>query len=158
MHELFPHPSYSLHREVLLSLRFILGQTRKSRKLAFRRALSTLRAEERDGAFGVLLHGKMDRLLSTPSSLSPDMMSNTPIGEDFLTPWTDCPLLAERLLELQKYSSMQKPTKTSKMIRDKRDLIRWYTLWVVLLLGGMGVVLSALQLAVSCAQLAYAVH
>jgi hypothetical protein len=147
---------------VLLSISFIFGQTRKSRRLAHSVALASLEPHDRDKAFDVLLHGKMDRFLlaqPTPNGLNVSNAKTTPsfVRPDFLTPWANFPLLGERLLKLQRYNDKQRPTQTRKMIRDKRDPSRWYTLWVVLLVGGLSVVLSAMQLVVSCAQLAYAV-
>lgn len=154
MHDVYHHTSHSIHREILLSLRFILGQTRKSRRLAHRLALSSIAAEDPDTAFTALLTGDLDHLLRSPSG---SFLAEGLTGQDFLTPWTDFPLLGTRLLEIHQYNEKQRPTKTSKMIRDKRDPARWYTLWVVLLVGGLSIVLSALQLVVGCVQLAYAV-
>ena len=152
MHDVYYHTSHSIHREAL-SLRFILGQTRKSRRLAHKLALSSIAAEDRDTTFTALLTEDLEHLLRSPSG---SVVAEKLAGQDFLTPWTDFPLLGTRLLEIQQYNEKQRPTKTSKMIRDKRDPARWYTLWVVLLIGGLTVVLSALQLVVGCAQLAYA--
>lgn len=76
---------------------------------------------------------------------------------DFLTPWSDFPLLGERLLQLQRYNDQQIPTRVKTMIRDKRDLAQWYTLWAVLLVGGLSVLLSIPQLGVAIAQLVVAV-
>lgn len=140
----------SMHREVLLSLRFIFGSTRKSRKLAYRLAFPTL--ENRDNAFDALLQGKIDHLLQEPVPLLHGKVAT----QDFLAPWTDFPLFGERMVELQRYNSLQQPTKTHKMVRDRRDPARWYLLWVVLLVGGLSVILSALQLVVGCVQLGYA--
>lgn len=110
-----------MHREVLLSLRFILGQTRKSRRLAHKLALSRIAAEDRDTAFTALLGGDLDHLLR---SLSSSVVAEKLVVQDFLTSWTDFPLLGTRLLKIQQYNEKQRPTKTSKMIRDKRDPAR----------------------------------
>ena len=150
-------PSQSIHREVLLSLRFILGQRRKSRKLAYKLAFSKLRPSERDKAFDILLQGKIDHILyAQPLSSTSRTEEERPVDQDFLSPLSDMPLLGERLLEIQRWNATQRPTKTRNMIRDKRDPARWYTLWVVLLVGGLSVVISALQLTVGVAQLVYA--
>ncbi len=150
MDGLYQNPPHCLHREILLSLRFILGGTRKSRKLAKKLALPSLPAEARDAAFDELLEGNLDRMLIASSA---DPRSKKLIEQDFLTPWIDFPLLGERMLQIQRYNEQQRPTSTKSMIRDKRNPAQWYTLWAVLLLGGIGVILSLLQLAVSIAQL-----
>ncbi|OAG13534.1 hypothetical protein CC77DRAFT_665479 [Alternaria alternata] len=154
------HNKHSIHREVLLSLRFILSQTRKSRKLAQKLAFSTMEIVDRDNAFDLLLEGKLDDLLfSLPSSAPKQLASKytgNPRKQDTLAPWSDLVLLGQRMLELQRYNAAQRPTQTRKMIKDKRDPVRWYTLWAVLLVGGLGVIIGIMQVALSCAQLATA--
>ena len=144
-----------------MSLRFILSQTRKSRKLAQKLALSTLQAGDRDNAFDLLLEGNLDGLLFplAPSRLKPlaSKYAGNPKKQDTLAPWSDLKLFGERMLQIQKYNAAQRPTQTRKMIKDKRDPVRWYTLWAVLLVGGLSVIVGIMQLALSCAQLVYAV-
>lgn len=134
-------------------MRFIFGATRKSRKLAKKIGFLGVPIQNRDKIFGKLIDGDLDHLLCSPLAASG---SKKLVENEFLTPSVDCPLLGERFLQLQRYNEQQRPTKTSSMIRDKRNPAQWYTLWVVLFVGGLSVILSALQLAVGIAQLAVA--
>ncbi|EKJ76982.1 hypothetical protein FPSE_02857 [Fusarium pseudograminearum CS3096] len=142
-------PTNSLHREVLLSLRFIFGATRKSRNLANKVAFLGQPWQDHDAAFDDLFQGKFDHILLQ----SPPGSSRTLNGQDFLTPWNGFPLLGERLLQIQNYNKEQHPTSTRAMIRDKRNPAQWYILWAVLLIGSLSLILSILQLGVGIAQL-----
>ncbi len=151
MHGLHRDHSGSLHREVLLSLRFIFGKTRKSRRRADSIALLGLPNEERDMIMDELLQGTLDQILVESSNTT--IAGKLP-REDVLTPWENFPLLGERLLQIQRYSREQRATSTGTMIREKRNTGQWHILWVVVLIGGLNIILSALQVAMSVARLA----
>ncbi|KAG7287566.1 hypothetical protein NEMBOFW57_007078 [Staphylotrichum longicolle] len=145
------HPDqYCLHREVLLSLRFVLGRTRRSKALA-KKLVLLLPSENRDPALISILMGDRDAMLVASPNDVPS------IKQDFLTPWVEFPLLGERLLQIQKYNEQQKPSSTRAQFRDTRNPAQWYTLWAVLILGALGIILSFLQLGVAVAQLVFAV-
>ncbi|KAK4456674.1 hypothetical protein QBC42DRAFT_280771 [Cladorrhinum samala] len=153
MNGLYDTATFNLHREVLLSLRFILGGTRLSRRLA-RKSLLLSPAEGGDSAFGHLFAGRLDHLLTASTNGN---MSRQVAQQDFLTPWGEFPLLCNRLLEIQEYNKGQRPTKTRAQIRDLRNPAQWCTLWAVMIIGCAGLFLSALQLGIGVAQLKYAI-
>ncbi|KAK0717602.1 hypothetical protein B0T26DRAFT_751637 [Lasiosphaeria miniovina] len=121
--DLYP-ARYSLHREVLLSLRFILGKTRGSRKLA-RKAILLMPREDRDPALKSLLQSNLDAIIAPSSG---DATSRGITRQDFLTPWGEFPLLGERLLDIQRYNEQQRASSTKALIRDKLNPARWCSL------------------------------
>jgi len=40
--------------------------------------------------------------------------------------------------------------------QDRRDMLRWYTFWVVTIIGGLGILLGFGQLGLAAAQVYYA--
>ncbi|KAK0609967.1 hypothetical protein B0T17DRAFT_603395 [Bombardia bombarda] len=70
----------------------------------------------------------------------------------------DFPVFGKRLLTLQHHNLRQQPSKMRDLWRDRRNPLQWYTFWAVFLVGGISIVLSLLQLAVSAAQLYIAVR
>ncbi|CAK7234328.1 hypothetical protein SCUCBS95973_008898 [Sporothrix curviconia] len=111
---------------------------------------------DRDALFDPLLEGKVDYLLAHDVPVkraAAAAAAANPAKDDSLTPWTDFPLLGERLLKLQQYNRDQQPTSTRGMLRDHRNPAQWYTLWAVLIMGFISLVLSAAQLGVGIAQL-----
>jgi hypothetical protein len=68
----------------------------------------------------------------------------------------DFPIFGTRLLALQNHNLRQQPNKVRDLWRDRRNPLQWYTFWAVIWVGGISIVLGALQLAVSAAQLYFA--
>ncbi|KAJ8132506.1 hypothetical protein O1611_g1116 [Lasiodiplodia mahajangana] len=52
----------------------------------------------------------------------------------------DFPLFCRRLLRIQEYIEGIQPNRFTSLWRDRRDLQRWYTLWLVLIVGVISVV------------------
>ena len=104
------------------------------------------------------LCGQTSSKISTlPSVLWPDSCRNLGGGllkQDVYSTHTDFPLLGGRLLELQEFSRRQSPSKIRDLWRDRRNPLQWYTLWAVLIIGGISVVLQIVQIFLSAAQLA----
>lgn len=65
----------------------------------------------------------------------------------------DFPHFEWRLLELQRYMSEVGPTGFWSLWRDRRDTLRFWTLWAVIIIGGLGLIASLWQAAVSTAAL-----
>lgn len=63
----------------------------------------------------------------------------------------DFPYLGERLAELQDYVEQQNPGDLMALWHDRRDILRFHTYWAVIFIGGLSIILSAAQLAVSVA-------
>ncbi|KAI0448368.1 hypothetical protein F5B21DRAFT_127105 [Xylaria acuta] len=66
---------------------------------------------------------------------------------------TDFPIFGTRLLELQTFSLSQKAGRLRDIWRDKRDTAQWYTFWAVLVIGGLALLVSLVQVALAVAQL-----
>jgi hypothetical protein len=57
----------------------------------------------------------------------------------------DFPHLGNRLLNLQRYSANQKPTRWSAIWNDHRDPYLSVTFWAVVIVGGVSIALSTIQ-------------
>jgi hypothetical protein len=64
----------------------------------------------------------------------------------------DFPLIGRRLLSLQDYMNAQNPSDLRTLWYDKRDVLRWYTFWAVVVVGGLSIVLSWLSVALAAIQ------
>jgi hypothetical protein len=69
---------------------------------------------------------------------------------------TDFPLLFARLSHIQDYVLESQPHDMVTLWKDRRDLLKWYTLWAVLLLTLVTVILALVQIALASAQLSLA--
>lgn len=67
----------------------------------------------------------------------------------------DFPILSARLTELHDYVESQRPSRIMALWRDRRNLLNWYTLWAVLILGLLGIISSVVQIGVGGMQAAY---
>ena len=63
-------------------------------------------------------------------------------------------IYADRLRALDAYMQRWKPRGLRGLWRDHRDSYQWWTLWTVIVLGGVGLMVSVLTLGVGIAQLA----
>jgi hypothetical protein len=66
----------------------------------------------------------------------------------------DFPNLGKRLLELQGYMNAQNPQDLVALWYDRRDILRFYTFWAVVVVGGLSVLLSFIQTVLTAIQLA----
>lgn len=67
------------------------------------------------------------------------------------------PILGHRLAAIQDDIDHLQLTRITALWRDRRDLSRWYTFWAVLIIGGIGNVLSAIQTCFTIIQAVYAI-
>ena len=156
---------HALHQEILLSYRLIFGQTRNSRRLA-RPILTRLKKGSDELEFDELLQtlcckssGKWLRAL--PDHLWPvSCRHNSGYLQEQHTysAHDDFPVLGHRLMLLQDYNLRQQPSRIRDLWRDRRVPQQWYTFWAVLIIGGVSILLSTLQLVVSAGQLAYTIR
>ncbi|KUJ15902.1 uncharacterized protein LY89DRAFT_98574 [Mollisia scopiformis] len=65
---------------------------------------------------------------------------------------SDFPLIGQRILTLQDYMNSQNPSDLRTLWYDKRDILRWYTFWAVVSVGGLGILLSIVSVALTAAQ------
>ncbi|KAI9772632.1 MAG: hypothetical protein M1840_000226 [Geoglossum simile] len=136
----------ALLREILLSFRLIFGDNSDSR--SFYRKRAKIDAEK---------NGSLDPILDQLCGKRPSV-SNP--GEDWLPSQTTesyekqdtFPLLTPRLNVLQKYILRQQPSRWRSLWDDRRDLTRWYTVWVVAIFGVLSVFLSIVQIILGAIQ------
>jgi hypothetical protein len=60
----------------------------------------------------------------------------------------------DRVRILDAYMKSKKPSTLRGLWRDKRDSLQWYTLWVVIIFGGVSILLGLFGLALTAAQTA----
>ena len=66
------------------------------------------------------------------------------------------PIYSGRLVELQMYILSQNPNRIKLLWRDRRGLLRWDTFWAVVITGGIGLVLAAIQTGLNAIQIGIA--
>ncbi|KAI1378148.1 hypothetical protein F4677DRAFT_36338 [Hypoxylon crocopeplum] len=129
--------------EVLLSYRMIFGQDRKSA-----------------GTFNTIYKGHLD---STDGSETPsDSLLREVCGrywKDVLifqdielarekTQYSaskDFPFFRDRLVTLQRFVVEQDPNDLKTLLHDRRDILRYWTFWGVIYIGGLSIFLSIIQ-------------
>lgn len=70
----------------------------------------------------------------------------------------DFPLLGDRLKHLQLFNSRHEANTLQEFWQDRRNPFNFYTFWAVIVIGGISIALSAIQCALSGAQLAEAIR
>lgn len=65
----------------------------------------------------------------------------------------DFPVLRERLAILQHHLNNVKPRSWKAIWADKRDSAQWWTFWAVIIFGGTGIILGAMQVILQFIQL-----
>lgn len=70
----------------------------------------------------------------------------------------DFPFFGDRLLGIQDFVITQCADDWRTLWRDRRDMNRFWTLWAVLIVGGITIVLGILQVSLAIAQLGAAYH
>ena len=64
----------------------------------------------------------------------------------------DFPFFGKRLLGVQEFIIRRNPSDLLTLYYDRRDPLRFYTLWIVVFVGGVSILLSLLQLGLVTAQ------
>lgn len=64
----------------------------------------------------------------------------------------DFPFFGQKLVTIQEYVLTQVPNNILSLWRDRRDVSRFWTLWAVMVFGGIGIFLGILQVGLSAAQ------
>ena len=62
-------------------------------------------------------------------------------------------MLRCRIAVLQQQLATSKPRGWKELWRDKRDSAQWVTFWAVIIIGGLGLLLSLLQVVVAILQI-----
>lgn len=105
-----------------------------------------------------LCGAKIAELRSLPSDLWLDscLDSNEKLLEqDVYSSDVHFPLLGDRLLSLQEFNLRQSPSRIRDLWRDRRNPLQWYTLWAVLIIGGLSLLLQIVQVLLSTAQFGF---
>ena len=71
---------------------------------------------------------------------------------------SDFPLLGKRILALHDYMNAQNPSDIRTLWYDRRDVLRFYTFWAVFFVGGMSILLSAVQLGLTSVQVSQGIQ
>lgn len=74
-----------------------------------------------------------------------------PVRESFDAS-SDFPVLSARLRKIQHFIDSIQPNRVRSLWKDKRDILRWYTFWAVVVLGGFNLVVAIVQTGLSSAQ------
>ena len=72
------------------------------------------------------------------------------------TSYKQFPIFQQRIRILKYYMNQRKARSLHDLWRDKRDTLSWYTFWAVIIVGGVGLILTLASLSVSSAQTAAA--
>lgn len=144
-------------REVLLSYRVLFGQHARARKIWTTSERRKAGADDLlDPLLGTLCSQRTSGLRHLPTSIWSTALQDAEkhlLDHDVYSTQTDFPLLGGRLLNLQDFSLHRSPSKIRDLWRDHRNPMQWYTLWAVLIIGGLSLIFALLQLFVSIAQL-----
>jgi hypothetical protein len=68
----------------------------------------------------------------------------------------DFPIFRDRLKRIQDYMKEIQPNRFMSLWHDRRDLRLWYTIWVVIILGVIGLIESTVSMFLSAAQVSLA--
>jgi len=133
--------------ELLRSYRLLFGQDKASRKLfKSTNPFSGIPLEGEDPVLGRLCGRKILELPEHPFANLTD--------RDYYRLHRDFPFLRSRIITLKRLLDAGKPRGWKELWWDRRNAGQWYTFWAVIIIGGAGIVLAALQVALSAAQLA----
>lgn len=129
--------------EVILSYRLIFGHDRRSRAAV----------GEELKRMNIADHGPPDPLLEilcTRNRHSAEIKELHSLLEsrEFETyiALEEFPFLGRRLVDLQRISMIQRPNSLTRLWRDRRNVNAWFTVWAVVLIGGLTLVFQLLQL------------
>ncbi|KAI1809448.1 hypothetical protein GGS20DRAFT_590594 [Poronia punctata] len=131
--------------EVLISYRLLFGQNMRSRRL----------------------FQKLTPFMDIPMRRRDDMLVRLCIDKEFdLAPGLikqrdvyemarDFPHLRCKLVRLSHHLSQRKPRSWVELWVDNRDSASWLTFWAVIIIGGVGLLLAFIQVALQVVQVAY---
>lgn len=137
----------NMMQEIMLSFHLLFRDDRRAYKIFQRQ-------ERAKAITSGITNRWLDELSGATRSTS--MFSwGSPIRETYSAK-SDFPIFARRLHRVQEYVAGIQPNRISSLWRDRRDLQRWYTIWAVLIIGGVSVLLAIAQIWLSAAQVGIA--
>ena len=145
----------NLMKEIILSYGLLFHDWRLARKI--------YRKEERNRTSTMILYGRanvdlwLDKLcgMDLPTSIFSSMWSKYSIRETYDAN-SQFPILSGRLKIIQDYIEGIQPSRFASLWNDRRDLRLWYTVWAVLIIGGISILQASFSLILSAAQVAIA--
>ncbi|KAI1215006.1 uncharacterized protein F4807DRAFT_16969 [Annulohypoxylon truncatum] len=142
-----PQDVTELLEEIVLSYRLLFGQHHRSRKLLRKlRPFDHVPPNGRDNFLSDVCEGK-----PLDASLGIVERDSYELARDF-------PHLRARLVRLNTYLDDRKPRSWRELWLDNRDSASWLTFWAVIVIGGIGLILSFIQVALQIAQVAMSVQ
>ena len=129
-------------KEILRTYEILFGSSRKARNL-YRNAIHEHQKETKRTGVEYISDPYLDELcLGTKKYRFYNL--RRPIKESFEA-MSEFPILAQRLLRIQHYIDGFQSNKISSLWRDRRDMLRWYTFWAVIVLGLWNVLVAMAQ-------------
>ena len=132
-------------REVLLSYRLLFGQSKSGRQY-FRRTVSSQVYED------VPRQGQDPLLARVCGRKSIDLLAHGKERNTYRLA-RDFPMLRCRIAVLQQQLATSKPRGWKELWRDKRDSAHWVTFWAVIIIGGLGLLLTLMQVILAIVQI-----
>ncbi|KAI9668387.1 MAG: hypothetical protein M1831_001141 [Alyxoria varia] len=157
--------------EILISYRFLFGQTKQGRQLyrkiklssectsadigePVKKDVSSSDAQKTGPRLGYCSANIEDPLLTDLCSRKHCNYSFVLDNQrDAYDTGRDLVILKSRVVNLQRYLSQKKPRTWRELWHDKRDSAQWFTFWAVLMIGGLGVVLAFMQVVLQAIEL-----
>lgn len=131
-------------KEVLLSFRLLFAQSHKSRRL-FRRVFDPAKVPFPH------LDTLLPHLCSEKALEGDDMW--IPRDQRIYYAARDFPVLYQRVELLAEQLNRARPSSVHDLLRDRRDTLQFWTFWLVAIIGGLSVVLSAIQVVLAGVQI-----
>ena len=131
--------------EILLSYRLLFGQSVASRKF-FRRTFSPAEVQ------GCQLDTLLPQLCARRRSELPSPLM--PVDRSVYFSARDFPVLYDRIELIANELKEAKPKSFGGLLRDRRDTLQYWTFCLVSIIGGMGILLSLIQVILQGIQLA----
>lgn len=132
-------------QEILLSYKLLFAASPGARKLWRHKE----RAKASEAAYG-LCDPMLEKLCGSKDTVAQDSRLSYSMAKDF-------PIFAQRLQVIQDDILRQQPNRLSALWNDRRELLRWYTFWAVLVIGIVGLALAIFQCVASALQTIYAI-
>lgn len=132
-----------LLQEVVLSYRLLFGQNKASRH--YYRSIKPFSSIPQEGR---------DEFLSALCGEKRFQVGSNIHDQEIYDLSSDFPVLKSRIAVLLRHLSTKRPRTWRELWRDKRDSASWFTLWAVLIIGGIGIMLAFIQVILQIMQVA----
>lgn len=131
-------------QEVILSYRLLFGQSASSRKF-FRRIFNPSEAQ------GYQVDTLLPQLCATSRFDCPSALMA--LDRSIYFSARDFPVLYDRVELIANELKDAKPKSFRGLLRDRRDTLQYWTFWLVSIIGGVGILLSLIQVILQGVQL-----